>query len=46
MTGYKAFANKIWNASRFVLMNLKGDEAARRPAPSASRCRPLDPAAA
>ncbi|MDD8011935.1 MAG: valine--tRNA ligase [Acidobacteriota bacterium] len=26
--GYKAFANKIWNASRFVVMNLKGDEAA------------------
>jgi len=24
--GYKAFANKIWNASRFVIMNLKGDE--------------------
>ena len=24
--GYKAFTNKIWNASRFVLMNLKGDE--------------------
>jgi len=24
--GYKAFANKIWNASRFVLMNLRGDE--------------------
>ncbi len=26
MAGYQAFANKIWNASRFVLMNLKGDE--------------------
>ncbi|MCP4220373.1 MAG: valine--tRNA ligase [bacterium] len=24
--GYKAFANKIWNASRYMLMNLKGDE--------------------
>ncbi|MCP4146890.1 MAG: valine--tRNA ligase, partial [bacterium] len=24
--GYKAFANKIWNASRYVIMNLKGDE--------------------
>ncbi len=24
--GYKAFANKIWNASRFVILNLKSSE--------------------
>jgi len=24
--GYKAFTNKIWNASRYVIMNLNGDE--------------------
>ena len=24
--GYKAFTNKIWNASRYIIMNLKGDE--------------------
>jgi len=26
MAGYQAFANKIWNASRFVLMNLKAEK--------------------
>jgi len=31
MKGYSAFANKVWNAARFVLMNLKDSDAYAAP---------------
>jgi valyl-tRNA synthetase len=32
MKGYSAFANKVWNAARFILMNLRDSDAAVDPA--------------
>jgi valyl-tRNA synthetase len=31
MKGYSAFANKVWNAARFVLMNLRESDSPARP---------------
>ncbi len=39
--GYRAFANKLWNASRFALMNLDGFDA-RAPEPGPEARSPAD----
>jgi valyl-tRNA synthetase len=38
--GYRAFANKIWNAARFMFMNIDRVEAGLRPALAGSETRP------
>jgi valyl-tRNA synthetase len=50
LLGYKAFVNKLWNAARFVLMNLEGEiapsyDAAALPLPSRWIRERLDQAA-